>query len=91
MKLEGGGLRASVSKELPQKDVAFIGFAAGGWLDIKSVVSLGCVWTAVCVKPAPLTLRRLRIRCFVVDAVVLEEMKLEQSSFALQRVAGVLL
>ena len=52
---EGGGLRASLSKELPQEDVAFIGFAAGGWVDIKLVVNLGCVWTAVCVKPAPLT------------------------------------
>ena len=58
MKLEGGGLRASLSKELPQEDVAFIGFAAGGWVDIKSVLSLGFVRTAVCVKPAPLTLRR---------------------------------
>ena len=87
VKLEGGGLRASLSKELPQEDVAFIGFAAGGWVDIKSVLSLGFVRTAVCVKPAPLTLRRLRIRCFVVDAVVLEEMKLEQSSFSLQRQA----
>ncbi len=55
---EGGGLRASLSKELPQEDVAFIGFAAGGWVDIKSVLSLGFVRTAVCVKPAPLTLRR---------------------------------
>ena len=52
---EGGGLRASLSKELPQENVAFIGFAAGGWVDIKLVVNLGCVWTAVCVKPAPLT------------------------------------
>ena len=50
-----GGLRASLSKELPQEDVAFIGFAAGGWVDIKLVVNLGCVWTAVCVKPAPPT------------------------------------
>ena len=52
---EGGGLRASLSKELPQPDVAFIGFSAGGWLDIKLVVNLGCVWTAVVVKPAPPT------------------------------------
>ena len=55
--------------ELPQEDVDFIGAAAGGWLDIKLVVNLNCVWTAVVVKPAPPT--RLRRRCFVVDTVVL--------------------
>ena len=41
--------------ELPQEDVDFIGAAAGGWLDIKLVVNLNCVWTAVVVKPAPPT------------------------------------
>ena len=35
-----GGLRAFLSKELPQEDVAFIGVAAGGWADIKLVATL---------------------------------------------------
>ena len=45
---EGRGLHAFLSKELPQEHVAFIGFAAGGWVDMLR-------WTGVCVKPAPPT------------------------------------
>ena len=50
-----GGLRASLSKELPQEDVAFIGAAAGGWVDMRHVVIMRCVSIGICVSPAPPT------------------------------------
>ena len=49
---EGRGLRAFLSKELPQEHVDFIGAAARGWVDMRHVVILRCVSIGISVSPA---------------------------------------